>query len=173
MKTKWIFFSLALAACSGISTQVRVAPGTNLAAYRTFAWAPRSAGFTDTLADQTIRSSLQQDLAQRGIMPAAPGELPDFLISYHTSAQQRTQVSPGMGYPYYWGGSFPYVTTYTEGTLIVDFADARTRQVFWRGTASAVLSHPQNPDPNKIATAVSKMIDQYPTLVAATPRQPL
>lgn len=175
MKAKYIGLSLLLAAaCSGISTQVRTAPGVDLAQFRTFQWAPGAT--THSLADQQIRASLEQSLAQRGILPAASGSAADFLISYHTSAQERTQVWSGGGYPGYWGwgpGWGPQVTTYTEGTLIVDFIDPRTQRSFWRGTASSVINNPNNPDPNKIATAVNKLMEKYPSQVAATERQHL
>jgi Domain of unknown function (DUF4136) len=154
--------------CSGISTTVQTSPGVNLASYRTFAWAPHAPGKPENLGDQAIRSSLQQNLAGRNIVPAAPGQPPDFYVAYQTATHEKTQVYYG-GYPYYYG-YYPSVSTYTEGTLIVDFIDPRSHQVFWRGTASAVVDHPDNPDPGKIAKAVQKLIDRYPAQLAATER---
>jgi hypothetical protein len=167
--------ALAFAACAGVTTNAQLAPGANLAQYRTYGWAPRG-DQPETLADQAVRSSLEQSLAQRGIVPATQGA-PDFLVDYHAKTQQRVEVSPGMGpWGFYgyggWGGwNYPAVSSYTEGTLIVDFIDPRTRQIFWRGTASAAVNNPANPDMNKIANAVTQLMQKYPTQVAATPRE--
>jgi len=171
MNAKILSLSLALAACSGITTQVRTTPGANLMAYHTFAWAPPEPGRVDTPGHQAIRTSLEQNLAQRGIVAGQP---PDFLIAYHTRQRQRTEVYPtgfyGGYYGYYGGYGYPDVRQYTEGTLIIDFIDPRTHEVFWRGTASAALSHPDNPDPNQLAKAVSKLLAKYPSQVAGAGR---
>ncbi len=163
-----LFAVLAVAACATVSTQARLMPGTNLAQYRTFAWAPRARQI-ETPADQAIRGSIQQDLAEKGIVPN-PGQ-PDFLVSYHTKTRERMEVYPGYyGAGYYAAWGYPDINTYTEGTLIVDFIDPRTQQIFWRGTATGVVEHPDNPDPEKIADAVDKLMDEYPAQVAGVAR---
>jgi hypothetical protein len=158
---------LALPACAGVSTETRLSPGVNVAQYRTFAFVPRNGGQPETLADQTIRSAIVQDLSQKGIVMANASP-PEFLVDYHAKTQQRVEIQPG----YYggWGWTYPDVNTYTEGTLIVDFIDPATRQIFWRGTASGVVAHPDNPDPIRIDKAVSKLVQKYPAQVAAMPR---
>jgi hypothetical protein len=157
---------LSLCACAGVSTEARMAPGTNLAQYRTFAWAPRTQQ-TQSLADQAIRSSLEQDLAQKGIVQATQGP-PEFYVAYHTKTRQETDVGY-YGWGYY-GMGYPAFDTYEVGTLVVDFVDPRTRQVFWRGTASATVENPDNPDPNRIANAVNQLMQKYPSQVASAPR---
>jgi hypothetical protein len=145
-----------------------MAPGANTAQYRTFAWAARPAA-PQSPAEQTLRASLEQNLAQKGLTPAAIGQPPDFLVDYHAKTQERIDVNP----TYYGWWGYSDINTYTEGTIIVDFIDPNTQKIFWRGTASAVVDHPNNPDPNKIDHAVSKLIQQYPTQMAQVPRQPM
>lgn len=160
----------ALAACSGITANSNLAPGTNLAQYRTYAWHTGTSGQAESIAEQQVRSSLQAQLAERG-MTLATTQPPDFLVAYHGKKQQKVDVYPG-GYGYWgygWGG-FPDIQTYTQGTLIVDFIDPKTNRVFWRGTASGVLDNPNNPNMQKIDTAVAKLMQQYPTQMAATQR---
>lgn len=161
-------FSMLAAGCASIDTNARVAPGADLAQYHTWAWAQNDNGAAPTVADQAIKDSLAQNLAQKGLVPATNGPA-DFLIAFHTATQQQTRVSPGSFYGYYAYG-YPDVYTYTEGTLIVDFVDARTHKVFWRGTASGTAEHPDNPDPKRVAGAVDKLMEKYPQQVAATPR---
>lgn len=163
------------AGCSGITTQANTAPGANLGKYHTYGWYHPPTGEMQSLAEQEVRSALQRDLAQKGLSLATT-EAPDFLVAYHAKRQEKVQVTPsGYGYGFYgygWGG-FPDVTTYTEGTLVVDFVDPQTNQVFWRGTAQGVVEHPNNPDLNRIDTAVSKIVQQYPTQMASVPRPPM
>ena len=161
---------LAVAGCSGITANANVAPGANLGKYHTYGWYQPTAGGAESIGEQEVRGALERELAQKGLTLATT-EKPDFLVAYHAKKQQQTSVTPG--YYGYWGygwGGFPDVTTYTEGTLVVDFIDPATNQVFWRGTAQGVLEHPNNPDLHKIDTAVAKIVDQYPTQMAAAPR---
>jgi len=169
-------FAMALVAavgCSGITASSKTAPGVSLANYRTYAWYQPPAAEMQTVGEQEVRAALARELAQKGLMPAAT-EPPDFLVAYHATTQQKVNVTPGgYGYGYRWGygwSGFPDVTTYTEGTLIVDFIDPKTNQVFWRGTAQGVVEHPNNPDPQRISTAVSKLMKQYPSEMASVPR---
>jgi hypothetical protein len=64
------------------------------------------------------------------------------------------------------------VNEYTQGTLFIDFIDPKTNQVFWRGTASAVVNHPENPNGKKLASAVDKVMKKYPSEVASAGARP-
>jgi hypothetical protein len=164
--------------CSEISTSARLAPGTPVTSYRTYSWFQDPNKPVQTLAEQRMRSSLEAKLASKGLMPATAAP-PDFLVAYHAKTQEKIQVTPSYayGYPYTWGyswGGFPDVTSYLEGTLIVDFIDPHSNQVFWRGTAEGEVQHPENPDPQRIDKAISRLIDQYPApQMASSPRQTL
>ncbi|HEX6836464.1 MAG TPA: DUF4136 domain-containing protein, partial [Polyangia bacterium] len=61
-----------------------------------------------------------------------------------------------------WGGPDVTVRQYTEGTIVVDFVDPSSHRVLWRGSANGVVQHPQNPDLNKVAKSVDKMMRHYP-----------
>jgi hypothetical protein len=37
------------------------------------------------------------------------------------------------------GSSTTYATTYTEGTLIIDFYDPETKKLIWRGTGTVTV----------------------------------
>jgi hypothetical protein len=132
------------------------------------------AGQAETPAEQQLRATLSRDMAQKGLTEAGPGQQPDFLVAYYVKTQQKLDVyntGYGYGYGYGWGFGGPTVYQYTEGTLIVDFVDPRTNQSFWRGTASDVVNHPETPDMGKLDSAVAKLVKQYPSQVAAAPRQ--
>jgi hypothetical protein len=166
--------ALGAAGCASVTASSQLAPGTNVAKYKTFGFysPPGQSGKPVTMAEQQVRSALTSDLQQKGFVEAQPGTQPDFLISYQGRRQQKVDVTPGY-YGWYGYGGFPDVTTYTEGTLIVDFVDPQTNTVFWRGTASGVMNHPNDPDLAMIDKGVAKMLTQYPSQMASTPRQPM
>ena len=55
-----------------------------------------------------------------------------------------------------------YVEHYTEGTLVVDMFDTKTKKLIWRGSASDVLSGKPEKDEKKLDKAVSKMFERFP-----------
>jgi hypothetical protein len=161
---------ILVAAGCGATIRSTTASNADLAKYRTYSFLtpPSKAGQPETIVDQTINSSLKESLATKGLTEAAPGQAPDFLIAHHAKTQQKLDVEP-MGYGFYgWGGTD--VTQYTEGTLIVDFIDPQTKQVFWRGTANDVVNHPESPNTGKLSKVVGKIVDRYPAAMAAAPR---
>jgi hypothetical protein len=166
---------VAYAGCSTVQVRSAAAPGVNLAQYRTFTFLPaanpgsEAASWDRSPAGQEVRNRIAQDLISKGYAPAQPDEKPDFVIATHAKRQQKLDVQ-NWGYPGpYWGYGWANtsVTEYTQGTILVDFIDPRTNQVFWRGTASAVVNHPENPDLNKVAKAVDKLMTQVPVQLAS------
>jgi hypothetical protein len=53
------------------------------------------------------------------------------------------------------------VNQYKEGTLILDFVDARTKKLVFRGVGTAVVGGPES-NAAKIQEAVSKIVAAYP-----------
>jgi hypothetical protein len=181
MKTIGCVAAVAAASlfCGCVSVETSKAPNVNLAQYRTFAWfepaspSPRQQSFERSPAGAVVREQIARNLAAKGVSETAQN--PDFLVAYHGKLEQRMDVTD-WGYPGWWwggwGGPNVAVSEYTQGTLIIDFIDPRTKQVFWRGTASAVVNQPENPNPKKLAGAVDKVMKKYPAEVAsAAPRQ--
>jgi hypothetical protein len=172
---RWAGFALfALTGC--VSVSAHKAPGVNLSQYRTYrfyeppAHATKQIAFEQSPTGQAIRNQVANNLQEKGLMPAPAGVEADLIVAYHAKLQQKLEYTD-WGYPGGWGwgwygGYYPGwdVTTYTEGTIIVDFVDSRTHQVVWRGTASAVVNQPENPDPSKIASAVDKMMRKVPQM---------
>src|SRR6202035_4206651 len=131
-----VLAALAFANCSTVSVRTEHDPRTNLAKYRTYAWAPRpKSGIQPGPAVRAqIESLLGQGLAAKGYTKSAH---PDFYIVYHITRSEQVRVSQytdwgyrggysyghGRGYYHLWPSypiSYAQVTRYTEGTLIVD-----------------------------------------------------
>jgi hypothetical protein len=161
---------LALAAGCGATVRATTTPGTNLSRYRTFGFAQpvhpstQTAAFLTSPAGQTAQNAIARDLESKGLQQATQN--PDFLIAIHEVVQQEEQL----GEWDYFGPPAGY--QYTQGTIIVDFIDPATRNVFWRGTATDVVLHPENPDLGKLSAAVDKLMQQYPSQVATAGRAP-
>jgi hypothetical protein len=174
--TAVLLASFASAGC--VTVRSTTSPNANLAQYRTFAWyaAPtqtaRQAEFERSPAGDLVRTRIARDLAAKGMHETH--DTPDFLVAYHTRLVQRLDVND-WGYPSVFWGSPPgpvRIDEYTQGTLIIDFIDPKTGQVFWRGTASSVVDHPENPNMQKLGSAVDKVVKKYPAeMASAAPRQ--
>lgn len=169
---------LALAALAGCTTvRGRVTPGANLMQYKTYGWyttptaTQRQRAFEASPAGDTVRLRIAANLADRGIRET--NDNPDFLVAFHTKLEQKLDVND-WGYPGLFWGAQPgpvSIDEYTAGTLLVDFIDPRTGQIFWRGTANAIVGQPESPNLNKLSSTVDKIMKKYPAQVASVPRQ--
>src|SRR5262245_4929118 len=144
-------FAVLAAACFGCGSTVRVAfdPHEDFTTYRTWAWLPRnwevaaSKSRVDPELDALLRGAIERELAARGFELAGEGE-PDFLVTYHVRLKRqlvRVMETPAMETlvnPHREGGyevqvSKPVLYPYELGTLVLDVAEPRERQLVWRG----------------------------------------
>lgn len=92
---------------------------------------------------------------------------PDFLIALHGLTETKVNISD---YGYGWGswrtGSFRDldVDTYKVGTVILDFVDPESKELFWRGLAQGVVESNLSPEEQKTkyAEAATEMLSQFP-----------
>jgi Domain of unknown function (DUF4136) len=64
-----------------------------------------------------------------------------------------------------WGGfgeTTTQVENYPVGSLVLDFYDARTKQLIWRGVSSEALSNNPEKNEKKLDKAVDKMLEHFP-----------
>jgi hypothetical protein len=183
-----IFIIIAIVgACSGIRVSQDYDPSTNFDSYRTFAWAPeppQKSGdvlIDSPFMDRRIRNAIETTLKSKGYPKAEAGK-PDFLVTYQLVVRPQVEVNtvgPAFGwggYPYgYWGYPYPYwggidyttyVNQYDVGTLIIDFTDAETHQLFWRGVGSRRVYQQSTPEKTTevVNRTVAEILAQYPPL---------
>jgi hypothetical protein len=183
MKTTIILFSAAcvvclIAACETVSVTTDYDHSANFGKYKTYTLAPPSRGLImSPSARATFRDALRTQLAARGITEATGRKadldiVPQVFIQRKVSVQQYTTWGYGYrgGWPYrygyygMWRGApmtYTDVNQYKEGTLILDFVDARTKKLVFRGVGTAVVGGPQS-NAQKIQEAVSKIVAGYP-----------
>lgn len=171
-----IALALCLFGCSAVTVRSATSPGADLSHYRTFGWyrsgdvGPQQVALEQSPTGAVIRQQLASDLAAKGLTEAT--DHPDVLVAYHAKLQNKTQITDwGYGAFRYGGPGGVSVDQYTEGTLLIDFVSPTTGEVVWRGTATAVVDNPDTPDAGKVASAINKVMAQYPSSgMAATSR---
>ena len=141
--------------------------------------------YKSSLNDELIQNAITSELAKRGLRRVQGSAKPDLYLAYHLYIEEaeRTVANPpaaGFAYPYafsyrgaffpinygYWYGSPFYNTgyrteTYNEGTLILDFIDARKRNLVWRGSVADAVYNPANIGP-EFAKAAKEILEKFP-----------
>jgi hypothetical protein len=121
-----------------------VARGVDFTTYRTYDWGPADAlPVGDARLDNNaifqdhLQGEIELQLAARGLERARPGTKPDLRIHYHASVERQTEfhdVSDRSGScPSY--DCQPRALDFEAGTIVLDFMDAFTNQLVWRGWA--------------------------------------
>ena len=107
------------------------------------------------LVRKKIDTELRRRLTEKGLVEVT--EKPDLNVRYSLGAANHREVDV---YPSGWGNR-RYVVHFTEGTLIVDLRDPRTRALVWRtittedkDTGAKVADH--------LPDMVKKAIEKYP-----------
>jgi hypothetical protein len=178
-----VIAGVAVAGCANWSVRTESAPTARSAQYHTYRWttAPGQGG-VDRLVDQRVRDEVAVKLAQKGIVAAAAGQAPDFYVEYSVATGpllQTVYVDPGpsAGIGASGAGYVPPVPramtySYTRGSLVLDFIDAGSGRVFWRGHASYVMERPPEVSTPKAAEAVSRILRKYPAPQVASAARP-
>ncbi len=150
--------------------------------YKTFAWMTkpekmpanaRSAIERNPLLGKRIQEIAGQILAAKGLTPAEESGA-DLLLNYYVGFNERVDIA-GWGYFYgprwgfYWPSLGPYDDYYyTEGTLVLDFVDAKTKELVWRGVGDKVLyDYTYGPSTHNftdedVRKILDKLLAQYP-----------
>lgn len=169
-----VALAVALAGCSTVQIDTQYKRDVDFGKYRTYAWNPVEPGPEQSPearkpdVRQFVLGAIELQLSARDFKRAAPGAAPDFLIAVHGWARDRIEVRQ-YGYAYGYGpfGMYPMmggpaleVRHYKEGTIVVDFIDASTRELFWRGTASDTFIPGTGRD--SIKEAIAMLLAAYP-----------
>lgn len=187
----WLLAALLVAVSGGCATlevQTEYDPRADFSGFETWVWMPREPAATgdpsldNAILHSRIRAVVEEQLALQGYRKLSSAT-PDFLVTFHTAIDQRLDVSTvDRSYPRHGGG--PYggsgrwgpgggwvyssetrVREYELGSLILDIADNRTRDLVWRGFAQAEVgqrSQDQARRDERLREAVRRMLEQFP-----------
>jgi hypothetical protein len=167
-----------LAACETVSVTTDYDHSAPFGKYKTYTLAAASRGQTmSPSSEAALRDALRTELAAHGISEA-PGKKADLDVVRHVFVQEKVSVQQYTDWGYGFHGGWPYgygyyrmwpgapitytdVNQYKEGTLILDFVDAHTRKLVFRGVGNAVVGGPES-NAAKIREAVAKIVAAYP-----------
>lgn len=149
--------------------------------YSTFSWFaaseptdPRPTTGASQIVDGRIRRALAQNLMAKGYSETASGEA-DLEVAYYTSLSSQLRMynsgwGYGWGYGPRWGYGYSYwpgwnmttVSTYLEGTIIVDVISREKNQLVWRGVVTSALSKKSSSE-EKINESITKVFADFPS----------
>jgi hypothetical protein len=150
--------------CSSVTVNSDFDPEANFLQYKTFDWMPYHAKpSANPLMDKRIQSTVERELSDKGYQQRAVGK-PDFLIAYHAGAKDKIDVDT---YGYRYGrygrrwGTYTTVREYKQARLVIDFIDAQSKELFWRGWAAGEFDNPEQAK-EKAEEMIAKILAKYP-----------
>jgi hypothetical protein len=142
------------------------APGANLSQYKTFMWI-KQPNVSDPILKQDIVAAVNAQLTAKGYRLVATGA--DLGVAAHLATQTEKTLNTfydGFGGGWRWnyglGDSTTTVTTYQEGTLVIDLFDAANKQAVWRGTAEQEVSTNPKKESANMSKAAEKLFHKFP-----------
>ena len=149
--------------------------GSNFAGFKTYVQKPGTP-VGQELIDNRIAAAIDSELALKGFTKSESN--PDVVVVYHVAFDKEKDISTyssgyggGYGpYGYGWGGGWGGGMTSTQvrniliGTLVIDIADAKAKEMAWRGMATKEIDPQAKPDKRdkNINNAVKKVFKNYP-----------
>jgi len=165
-----------LAGCSpGLKVETDASPSANFAGYKTYAIGrlpeeSKGADKMNPINRERAESALNSALAAKGLQKVDDPTQADIVVFTYATTKERMDINTyGGGYTYAggrWGGYYGAPTTtsvnyYNEGTLVVDMADPKAKQLVWRGIASGTVED-QTDAAKKIPEAVKQIMAKCP-----------
>ena len=173
---RFLLFAILLA-LTGCATRFDVDydydTGANFAALKTYDWQPPTGNAVkDELLVKRVRSTVDAGLEKKGRTQSSSS--PDFLIAMQLSGRTTyggsTAVGMSVGIPVgraghvSVGGARSKPIELTQGTLVLDFLDAKSKSLVWRATASGAVEPAYSPEEQqkRIDDVVGQMLERFP-----------
>lgn len=174
-----VLFLFILSSCgSSINVYSDFDKNTDFSQYKTYAFHKKSIEKVQIseLDKRRILQAIEFELNKKGMKKS---ETPDLLIGIFTKEREEVDVNQfydgwgfgwgfgygwrgfGWGYPYYWGG-YPQVNSSVEGTLFIDFIDAKKNELIWQGEGVGYLTQDRSKKEAVINEFVAKILAEYP-----------
>jgi len=142
------------------------APGIDVSRYKTFMWI-KQPNVSDPILKENIVDAVNAQLTARGYRLVASGA--DLGVAAHLATETQKTVNTfydGFGGNWRWGDSFgsatTSITTYKDGTLVIDLFDSGSKRAIWRGTAEQELSSNPNKESANMSKAAEKLFHKFP-----------
>lgn len=162
---------LLCAACASLNVETQAAPEAAFGDLKTYAWLPNPpADLTDQFPriGRIVRESVDAEMQLLGYAEDPFGR-PDFWVNTHV-VDGRTDVRTTWAFygpRWDWLSALvgPRIDVYNEGTLILDLLEGESRDLIWRGVATAAVQgggRAQQDAERTVRQAVEKMLSRLP-----------
>ncbi|MBP9794057.1 MAG: DUF4136 domain-containing protein [Flavobacterium sp.] len=165
LKLLSLFGLLLLASCSSVYVNTDYDKKADFSNYKTYAFLKSGidkAEISD-LDKKRILYAIDDAMAAKGFTKS---ENPDILISIFTKERERVDMYQSYGFSYgwnpWWGFNYNRPVTTTEGTLLIDVLDAKSKELVWQGKGSGYLTQNVDKKDARIAEFVTKILEKYP-----------
>jgi hypothetical protein len=121
---------------------------------------------TDDVTVKRVERATDNEMERKGLVRVS--EDPDFLIAMHTGAEDKTAYNKGWQWEYVYSDYFmtnrQRTFQYREGLLVLEFVDAESKELAWRGHAKGFLGKQDNPkkEDELVKKAVHKILKNFP-----------
>ena len=154
-----------LAACTSVTVKTDYDHSASFGKYHTYMLDTAASGLGPT-NNAVLQQALRSSLAARGLKETSGANASLYVVAA-VITQQKLNVLPGGGVAVTRFGAYrtwamnAEVQQYTEGTLIIDFVDAKTKKLVFRGLGQAAVGS-QGGNANAIQEGVTKIVAQFP-----------
>jgi hypothetical protein len=113
---------------------------------------------TNRLADKRLHAAIESNLQAQGMQKDITTA--DFIVAYSVTVARKPRIS-GTGYgPFRFSGGQVWVDEEIEGDAMVDFLDAQSGDLIWRGYVRATIGKPEKSE-KQINDAIKKLIEKF------------
>ena len=157
-----LIFSICVTSCSSVTIDDYFFKTADLTSYKTFDWLSRPHAMLIVKegrgqVEKLLKESVNKQLTARGLSQKA--DSPDLLISYLVGAEltNTDDFSDKVGER--------TAQQYSEGAILLDFLDGKTRELLWRVAAFGIEDRNPTPERNKeiIEKTVERMFKNFPS----------
>ena len=169
-----LLITVLIVSCSSVRVSQDYDPAKNMEGLKTYAWKFETQEPTgdfrvdNPLLDARIRDAVDRNMAALGFQKISDGT-PDFLIVYQYVIQRKIEsdrVRTGVGFGFgTWGSrggvgvsTGTSVSEFDEGLMAVDFLDAQSGALLWRGSGSRRVN--QHEDPARTTQKINEMVNK-------------
>jgi hypothetical protein len=179
------FIVLTTIADAKVKVHTKKDDAFNFRGVRSWGWHPDGAGEVKMMLtpddnpgavqarfEPVIKASVEQQLKDRQLVPAPPGQTPDLFVFYYlliSTSTNRSVVGQNVTAEMYWAvPMFAQATQgfeiFEEGSLVLDVSNPTTRSLVWRGVAQARIDRERKPAERdaRLREAISSLLGKFP-----------
>jgi len=164
-----VIFLLTLISCSGLRVVNEKSETANLDKYNFYTLADIEQGFlpdVNPTQKKQIESAIDAEIENLSTVQGNTGVTgPDILISYFVIVDTKQDIETYTNY--YGRRQWRHqiidvdIREYKEGTLLLDFIDAKTNEVVWHASTTSTITSNSMQLERKINDAVTALFQQY------------